>query len=295
MNSAYISNLIKPYVKGNKLTYEDFDKIFGFLPRKEQYNICYAIEDELHIELVDEIVPDAAQEIQPGDDFDETDEEAQLILRRANEIKMSNKLLIRLIQDGDEQARQDLCIKNAGLVRKTAVYYQKKFPDKLNLDDLIQVGNIGLITAAEKFNFSKGTEFTTYATIWIVQKILRALADTGLAVRLPVYLVQNILKASRLDKNFQMQNLDLRKRIELIAAEMNTEIEKIREYFKLRDIYFRIILPDTTVGKDAETSIADFITAENSTLEDEISLVLLKDQLDEILSTLTPREKSEFI
>ena len=176
MNSARISNLISPFVKNKKLTYEDFDKIFGFLPRKEQYSICYAIEDELSIKLVDEIISDAAQEVKIED---EDDEESSLIVRSAKEIKMSNKLLIRLIQDGDEQSGEDLCIKNSGLVRKLAIHYQKKFPGRLELDDLIREGNIGLITAAEQFDFSKETEFSTYATWWIRQKIMHAIDETG--------------------------------------------------------------------------------------------------------------------
>lgn len=294
MNSARISSLISPFVKENKLTYDDFDKIFGFLPRREQYNICYAIQDELHIKLVDEIISDAAQEVKIEiEDADEVEnaEETQLIVRSAGEIKMSNKLLVRLIQDGDEQARQDLCVKNSGLVRKFAMKYWKKVPHQFDLDDLIQEGNIGLITAAEQFDFSKATEFSTYATLWIVQKIMRAISNTGLAVRLPITLVQNILKASRLDINLQTQNIDLRKRIELIAAEMETDSEKVREYFKLRDIYFRIVSLDTPVGEDLETPLAELIPDEKMTPEDEVSLILLKDQVEEILSTLTPRER----
>ena len=100
--------------------------------------------------------------------------------------------------------------------------YWKKFPDKLALEDLRQEGNIGLIRAAERFNFDQETEFSTYATWWIVQHIMRAIADTGLAVRLPVYIFERVLKASKLDQNFQMQGMDLRKRLELIAVEMAT-------------------------------------------------------------------------
>ena len=156
MNTQYLFEQIKPYVKDNKLTYDDFDKIFGFMPLKAQYPIVYAIEDDLHIELVDEFDEPPAEEV-PA-------EVASLIVRKPHEIKVSNKFLIRLIQDGDEQAKQDLCVKNSGLVGKFAVKYCKKFPCQLELEDLIQEGNIGLITAAEKFDFDKDTAFSTYAT-----------------------------------------------------------------------------------------------------------------------------------
>jgi len=110
---------IIPYVVDNKLTYDTFDKIFGFLPRKEQYPIAYTIQDDLKIELVDEIIF-SSEEIIP-------DEVIPLISREAREIKISNKILIGLIQSGDEQARQDLCVKNRGLVEKFAARYEKFF------------------------------------------------------------------------------------------------------------------------------------------------------------------------
>ena len=283
MNAAYISKLIRPFVRDNKLTYDDFDKIFGFLPRKEQYSIADTVQDDLNIELVDEI-EELPQE-------DASAEDTALIVREPREIRMPNKLLIRMIQDGDEQARQDLCVKNRGLVDKFAFKYWKRFPDKLDLEDLLQEGNIGLITAAERFDFSKNTEFSTYATWWIVQKIMRAIADTGLAVRLPVYLVQKILKASGLDRHFQTQDIELRERLELIAREMDTTSEEIRRLFKLRDIYFRLISLDTPVGVENDTPLADFIPDERSTLEDDVELVILREQIDDILSTLTEREQ----
>ena len=101
MNSQYILKTIRPFVRDNKLTYDDFDKVFGFLPRKEQYSIADAIQDDLHIELVDEL-EEVPAKLEP------------IIIRQSQEIKMPNKLLIRMIQDGDEQARQDLCVKIVG-------------------------------------------------------------------------------------------------------------------------------------------------------------------------------------
>lgn len=283
MDTKYIFDQIKPYVIDNKLTYDDFEKVFGVLPLKEQYPIAYAIQDDLNIELVDEITSTEPVEEIPA-------EVAPLIVRKPNEIKVPNKFLIRLIQDGDEQARQDLCVKNRGLVGKFAFKYWKQFSDKLELEDLIQEGNIGLIVAAERFDFTKDTAFSTYATWWIIQKILRAIANDGLVVRLPVYLVQDILKASKLDRNFQMQNIELRKRLELIAQEMNMPAEKVRELFKWRDVYFRIASLDMPVGEDMDTPLADFIADEEENLDEKVSFVLLKEKLDEVLSYLTPRE-----
>ncbi len=159
MNSQYIFKTIRPFVRDNKLTYDDFDKIFGFLPRKEQYPIADTIQDDLNIELVDEL-EDLPEEVPPVTD-------------PAREIKMPNKLLIRLIQDGDQQARQDLCIKNRELVENIALKYTNNFA----LEDLIQAGNVGLIEAAEQFDFDKETDFDTCATLCIERKIIHVVAN----------------------------------------------------------------------------------------------------------------------
>ncbi len=283
MNTQYIFERIKPCVKDNKLTYDDFDKIFGFMQRKEQYPIAYAIQDELHVELVDELNEPTAEEI-PA-------EVVSLIVRQPHEIKVPNKFLIRLIQDGDEQAKQDLCVKNSGLVGKFAVKLLKQYPNTLELEDLMQEGFAGMLKAAERFIFGKDTQFSTYATWWIRQAMERAIFDTGLMIRLPVHITEKILKASKLDREFQMQNIEVRKRLELIAQEMDTTSEKVRELFKWRDVYFRIASLDKPVGEDMDTPLMEFIPAEEN-LDEKISVILFREQLDEALGTLTTREKN---
>lgn len=131
MNIDAISKEISPYVVNGELTYDDFDKIFGFLPRKEQYPIAYTIQDDLKIELVDEITSAPAEEKIPN-------ETLPLIFRTARKIPASNKILVDLIQGGDEQARQDLCIKNRGLVEKFASKYEKLLSTQLTFEDLVQ-------------------------------------------------------------------------------------------------------------------------------------------------------------
>ena len=286
MNTQYIAKEIRPYVADNKLTYDDFDKVFGFLPLKEQYQICYAIQDDLKIELVDEIDCAPAEEELPA-------EVESLIVKQPHEIKVPNKFLIRLIQDGDDQARQDLCVKNSGLVGKFAVKYWKKFASALDLEDLMQEGFAGMLKAAERFDFSQGTAFSTYASWWIMQHIMRAIADTGLIVRLPVHLVEKILKATEIDRQLQLQDVEVRQRLELIAAEMETTSEEVRNFFKLRDIYLHIKSLDTPVSEDNESTLADFIPDDETPAPfDAVAFTLLKEQLDDLLATLTPREKN---
>ena len=233
-----IRKAIRPHVIDGVLTYDNFERIFGFLPLKEQYSICYAIQDHLKIELVDETISAPDEEIP---DEDVSDEVAPLINRKPNEIKIPNKLLIKLIQDGDKQARQDLCVKNRRLVEKFASKYEKIFDSQLAFEDLVQEGTIGMLKAAEQFDFRKDTQFSTYAVWWIIQFITRAIADTGLTVRLPVHVVEKILKASRHERLFMIQGFDLRRRIELIAQEMQTTPEEVSHLFALRAAYMNIV------------------------------------------------------
>lgn len=165
MNSAYIFKLIRPFVRSDKLTYDDFDKIFGFLPRKEQYSIADTVQDVLNIELVDEIT-DLPDEIPPP------------VKNPARDIKMPDKLLIRMIQDGDEQAKRDFCIKNSALVEKCAIKYRENSSDKFALEDLIQAGNFGLIAAAEDFSFDKETDLNTFLVSRIEKEILRLISPS---------------------------------------------------------------------------------------------------------------------
>ncbi len=284
MNLDYLQKKIRPFVVNNQLTYDDFDKIFGQLPLKEQYPICDAVQDDLHVELVDEIDEPPVEDV-PA-------EVAPLIVRQPHEIKVPNKFLVRLIQDGDEQARQDLCVKNSGLVGKFAVRHHKKFHGRLELEDLMQEGYDGMLRAAEKFDFSKDTQFSTYASWWIEQRILRAIADTGLTIRLPVHIIEKVNKATKLDKAFQLRDIGLRERHNIIAQEMNITAEDVRELFRLRDVYTNMASLDMPVGEDSDTPLAEFIISDENPTDDAVTLVLMREQIDAILTTLTQRERA---
>lgn len=271
MNIDYISQVIRPYVVNNALAYADFERVFGFLELREQCPIVDIIRDELKIDFVDELSTEPT-----------TSAEAEsTIVKRANEIQASNRILIELIQRGDEQARQDLCVKNSGLVYKSAKYYCEKFPCKLELEDLVQEGNLGMLRAAEKFDFSKNTQFSTYATFWIKQAITRAIMDTELFMRLPVNLVEQILKATRLDRDFQTQGYGILERFALVSSAMDTNVELVTKLFKLRNVYMDMTSLDVPVGKDGDAEA----------VEETANFTRLKEQLGEMLDMLTAREK----
>lgn len=281
MNIDYISQVIRPYVVEKKITYDDFERVFGFLTLREQYPIVNIIRDELKIDFVDEILTEP--QISDEKISDETD---STIVKRANEIQASDRILIELVQRGDEQARQDLCTKHRGLVYKSAKYYCEKFPCDLELEDLVQEGYLGMLKAAEKFDFGEYTHFSKYATWGIVRAITRAIEETRLNVRRPVHLVEQILRATRLDRDFQMQGYGVSERLELIAEAMTTTVERVTELFRLRNVYMNLTSLDAPVDEDGDALLGDFIADENAA-----SFILLKEQLDEVWSTLTTREK----
>lgn len=280
-----IRKVIRPYVVDGVLTYDDFDKIFGFLPLKEQYPICYAIQDNLKIEIVDEITSP------PDEEF--SGEVQPLINRKAHEIKVPNKLLIKLIQDGDEQARQDLCVKNRGLVEKFAAKYEKIFSSQLTFEDLVQEGYIGMLMAAEKFDFAKDVAFSTYATRWIETLIKRAIDNTGLTIKLPVHLVEKICKLSRLEKDFLIQGFELRRRVELIAQKMEMTPEKVSYLLALRAAYMNIASLDKPVDEEKGDSLLLDLIEDTNALDpvEGATVIILKEQLEDALNTLTEREK----
>ena len=288
INIEAIHKAIAPYAVNDEMTWDDFDKIFNFLPLKEQYPIAEAIQDNLKIEFVDEIIS--------VEKISEAVEVPALIFREAKEIKASNKVLIRLIQDGDIQARQDLCIKNRGLVEKFAARYEKLINTQLTFEDLTQEGFVGMLRAAEKFDFGKETEFSTYASQWIIQAITRAIYDTWLVIRLPVHMAEKIFKATRLEKIFLMQGLSLRRRIELIAQEMELKPEYVSYLFAVRAAYMNIVSLDKPVDEESDSLLRDFIEDTSTPDPAEIaSVVLLREQLEAALSTLTPRERNVLI
>lgn len=107
-----------------------------------------------------------------------------------------------MIQKNNRQAERDLCVKNRGLVEKYASQFNKQFKNRLGFEDLIQVGMIGMLKAAKKFDFDKGTQFSTYAVWYILQSIQREIIDTGFIIRLPVHMFDKIMRARRLYEKF---------------------------------------------------------------------------------------------
>ncbi len=316
MNENKVIAMVKPYIKDNELTYDEFDQIFSMLSLHEQYSAIEVINKN-GIELVDEhkltfsnVMKDAFDDKERSGlsieqnpmsinnksnptvackNEDEEHQERFLLVR--NRIDLSNKVLAQMIQEGDMQAKQDLCIKNQRLVDKYVNAYLHVLGNKLDFEDLEQAGMIGMLTAAERYDINANTEFSTYAVWWIKQAISREIIDNGYTIRIPVHKMEQIQKVTRLNSEYLAES-DYHKRIEMISSASGLSEELVEECLQLSDQFVRTVSLDLPVGENEDTPLTEMISyLEEQSTEDLLIQGAMKEQIKDLIDSLRPREQ----
>lgn len=218
-----------------------------------------------------------------------TDDPVRMYLKEIGKVSLltadeERELAIRMEQ-GDEEAKKKLCESNLRLVVSIAKRYLNR---GLSFLDLIQEGNLGLIKAVDKFDYTKGYKFSTYATWWIRQAITRSIADQARTIRIPVHMVETINKLIRISRQL-LQEYGREPTSEEIAKEMGITVEKVREIKKISQDPVSL---ETPIGEEEDSHLGDFIPDDDVPAPvDAVAYSMLKEQLMEVLDTLSDREK----
>ena len=323
MDEKIILKMVEPYLKDSSVTYEEFDNLFEMLSRKEQYEVLDILaknnielrpdeeDDNDFDESTDEpskeelesleadidkedgfdILYDDAIFIDEDYDSDEADSKSSY-LEIKTKVNQSNEILCKLIQEGNEQAKQDLCVKNRMLVCKVAQRYERFFGNDLSFEDLEQAGMMGMLKAAEKFHIEYGYNFSTYAMWWIRQAITREVYDHGFTIRVPVHMMERIGKINAADRKLQTKSLTNRERVEGIADLLDIPVEYVDYCLAVQNTLLNNTSLDTPIGEDEDTALMDMIPEDSVlSVEDQVAANVLGNIINELLETLTERQR----
>ena len=289
---SIVKNLLDKGKKNGVLTYQEIlDEVENIDLSPEQIEKIYEVLESMGIEVqgaandVDIIEEEIDLSVPEGIAIDDP---VRMYLKEIGKVPLLSSEeemeLAKQIEAGSQYAKKKLAEANLRLVVSIAKRYVGR---GMLFLDLIQEGNMGLIKAVEKFDYTKGFKFSTYATWWIRQAITRAIADQARTIRIPVHMVETINRLIRTSRHL-LQQLGREPTPEEIAKEMDMSVEKVMEIQKIAQDPVSL---ETPIGEEDDSHLGDFIQDEDSPApQDAASYTLLREQLEEVMKTLTPRE-----
>jgi len=285
--------------RGFELSEDKMDMVMEYLEKANIDLLHSSIgesgkEEELLLTDEDDIILSEEDEVELIDDVDvlegvSTEDPVRMYLKEIGNVPLLSTdeeiELAKLVEHGDEKAKKKLTEANLRLVVSIAKKYVGRGMQFL---DLIQEGNMGLMKAVDKFDYSKGYKFSTYATWWIRQAITRGIADTGRTIRVPVHMVETINKTLRMSRTL-LQELGREATPEEVADRLNVPVGRVREVLKIsRDP----VSLDTPIGEEDDSHLGDFIEDDSAlSPADSAAFSMLREELNTALESLTDRER----